>query len=199
MKKVLLATLLVLACMATAVAQNQDSVYHLGYYQNRNNAAGADQTVELINTGVVGVPTDANEGRLCANIYVFDANQEMEECCSCKITANGLKTLSVLNDLTQNPLTGFPAPDAGAIKIVTSIPAGSTCDETAVATATLSAGILGWGSHVKQPVAGTFITTEADLQLGTLSAREIAFLGQACGFVQYLGSGKGVCKCGIGG
>jgi hypothetical protein len=53
----------------------------------------------------------------CANIYVFDANQEMVACCSFRITPNGLLTLSVANNLTNNPVTSL-VPVAGDIKIV---------------------------------------------------------------------------------
>jgi hypothetical protein len=131
---------------------------------------------------------------------VFDTTQEMLECCHCPITANGIAELSVLNDLTQEPLTGFPAPDAGVIKVVSDI----RCNEQApVPYPTL----LGWATHIQQPTTGSFVTTEDSFKKAPLSSAvpdepvdpttsELLFLGQACSFVQYLGSGKGVCTCG---
>ncbi len=192
MKKALLITATILLVSIVAVAQAAP-IYQLNYYSNRNNAAGADQTLRVINPGVTGTPMSADEGRICADVYVFDSTQEMVECCSCKITANGLREFSVLNDLTQNPLTGFPAPNSGVIKIVSDL--NTNCNETAPVP---TSGLLAWQSHVQQPVTGTFVTTEDEYQAAPLTAEEQAFLGQACGFVQYLGSGKGVCKCGTG-
>ncbi len=197
MKKICLlaATLMLLTLAATA--QNpitNDSSFQLNYFSNRNNSAGADQALRIINDGLNGSPKSINEGRLCANIYVFDSTQEMIECCSCLITGNGMRTFSVLNDLTQNPLTGFPAPDSGVIKILGT--ADATCNETGPGTP--SPGLIAWQTHVEQPVIGTFITSVTQYGDGLLSRSEFTFLGQACGFVQYLGSGKGVCKCGTG-
>src|SRR5581483_11948916 len=70
------------------------NVYQLNYFSGRNNAAGADSFVRIINSGTNGDPLSSNEGKVCANIYMFDSTQEMLECCSCKLTANDLLTLS---------------------------------------------------------------------------------------------------------
>jgi len=51
-------------------------VYRLNYYANAPTRA-PDATVHIVN------PTAAT---LCADIYVFDANQNENECCSCPIT-----------------------------------------------------------------------------------------------------------------
>jgi hypothetical protein len=192
-KKLFLLTLIVVAVAAFAAAQTLPQ-YQLNYYSNRNNSAGADQFVRIINSGVTGTPLSPNHGTLCADIYVFDATQEMIECCHCPITANGLAELSILHDLTASPLTGFPAPNSGVVKIVTD--AYPNCNETAPAPVL---GMLAWGTHVQQPISGAFVTTEDEFLGSLLAADELAFLGQACSFVQYLGSGKGVCKCGSGG
>lgn len=79
----------------------------------------SDGTVRITNVGTSG-------GSLCADIYVFDPYQELAECCSCKITPDGLLTLSVSDNLTANTLTGVPL-SSGVVKIVSS----STCDATA--------------------------------------------------------------------
>jgi hypothetical protein len=174
------------------LAQTFD-VYQLNYYSNRNNAANADQTVRVVNPGTVGTPISTGHGTICADIYVFDATQEMIECCSCPITANGLLELSILNDLTQNPLTGFPAPGSGVIKIVSD--SRQNCNETAPIPTPM---LVAWGTHVQQPILGTFVTTEDEFAPAPLADDELGFLGQACAFVQYLGSGKGHCGCGSG-
>jgi hypothetical protein len=58
-------------------------------------------------------------GSLCANIYVFDDDQEMQECCSCPLTADSVQTFSVINNLTSNPQFSSPL-GVGVIKIVAS-------------------------------------------------------------------------------
>ena len=204
MKKFLALAVIVLSVAAIAAAQTPSigaSVYSLNYYSNRNNSAGADQVTRIINPGTVGTPISADEGTLCADLYVFDSTQEMLECCGCKVTANGILQLSILKDLMQDPLTGFPAPNSGVIKLVSAV-AGKTCDPTApVPVPTL----LAWQTHVQQPTSGTFVTTEDAFQPAPLNlvqdmpndprASELAFLAQTCSFVQYLGSGNGVCTC----
>ena len=201
MRKMSFAALLAVVMVSTAaVAQTTYSggVYMLNYYSNRNNQAGADATIRLVNPGTQGTPLQpAVEGTICADIYVFDASQEMIECCACRITANGILQFSLLNDLTQNPLTGFPAPNAGVIKVVSDDRAN--CNQTHPVPIQR---LLGWATHIQQPVTGTFVTTEDHFMDSILTAgggsqqSELDFLGQACSFVQYLGSGKGICKCG---
>lgn len=199
MKK-LVATVFALVIVATAAAADS---YQLNYYANRNNLPGLDQVTYIINPGTVGTPISTDEGTLCANVYVFDATQEMQECCSCSVTANGILQLSLLLDLTQNPLTGFPAPNSGVIKIVSSRATGLTCPAGTETHPIVVDGLLAWQSHVLQPVSGTYVVTEDGFKPSPLDTTsndpkvsEWAFLGQTCAFVQYLGSGKGQCTCG---
>ena len=203
MKKSFVLAAFVLLCSFAALAQvipcgapeavvaDPCNVYNLNYYSNRNNTALADSTTRIINPGTVGTPISPDHGTICADIYVFDSTQEMLECCSCPITANGILELSLLNDLMQNPLTGFPAPNSGVIKVVSDY--GANCDPTSPRPVP---ELLSWQTHTQQPVAGTFVTTEDEFQSAILTDQELGFLGQACAFVQYLGSGKGVCQCG---
>lgn len=184
----------VLALAAQVCFAQTSGVYQLNYYSNRNNSANADQVVRIVNPGTEGTPISTGHGTICADIYVFDATQEMVECCSCPITANGLLELSILQDLTQNPLTGFPAPSSGVVKIVSDN--SQNCNETAPVPTPM---LLAWGAHIQQPVLGTFVTTEDAFLPAPLADPELGFLGQACAFVQYLGSGKGICSCGTGG
>lgn len=186
-KKLMVLAMLIAAVAVTVSAQT----YQLNYYSNRNNAVGADQFVRIINDGEVGTPLSPTHGTICADIYVFDATQEMIECCHCPISANGLLELTLNKNLGQSPLTGFPGPDSGVIKIVADT--YPNCNETAPIPET---GLLAFGTHVQQPIAGTFVNTEDEFESAPLASAELGFLGQACSFVQYLGSGKGVCTCG---
>jgi hypothetical protein len=183
---------LVLGLAGSSHAQISD-VYQLNYYSNRNSSAGADQIIRVVNSGEQGSPLSINHGTVCADLYVFDAYQVMIECCSCRISANGMLELSVLHDLTANPLTGFPAPNNGVVTIVSDN--RQNCDETSPVPIP---GLIAWGTHLQQPLAGMFVTTQTEFMATPLSDVELGFLGQACSFVQYLGSGKGTCTCGTG-
>ena len=120
----------------------------------------------------------------------------MVECCACPITANALLALSVNNSLTANPLTSV-APASGVIKLVSTLPNGTSCDPTKAGV--LSPDFRSWASHLQQPTSGNYVTTEAPFAAAPLATGgtnvEEGFLPQACLFAQYLGTGKGVCAC----
>jgi hypothetical protein len=80
----------------------------------------------------------------------------MLECCSCPLSANDLLTLSVNNQLMQNPLTGFPAPSNGVIKIVSDYK--TKCNAEVLTNPNWQ--LLAFGTHIQQPVTGQFVTTE---------------------------------------
>jgi len=196
------AALLLIALAGTCMvfAQGISDVYQVNYFSNRLNSvnmtvvsdvARLDQTVRIINPGEQGTPLSAHHGTVCADIYVFDSNQEMSECCSCPITANGLLILSVNYDLTSNPLTGWPPPSDGVIKIVSDNQAN--CDPTSPVP---TPDIRAWATHLQAPSYNYLVTTEEEFPVAALQQDELSFLGQACSFVQFLGSGKGVCSCG---
>ena len=159
-------------------------------YFNRANAAsaGVDGTLRLVNPGAP--PRD-----MCAMIYVFDDSQEMNECCGCKISADGERTLSLLNDLTASTLTGKQL-TVGTIEIVPSNPTpNGQCNP---GSPTPNGLIPGWETNV-QGATGNFQITEIPTAINPLSAGEAQTLTNACGMIQTLGSGSGICSCGSGG
>ena len=150
--------------------------------------AGADGTIRLTNTGL----TDDN---LCAMLYVFDQNQELVECCGCTVTDSGLRTLSMLTDLTGNPVTGT-RPKAGVIKMVPSdATQNQTCDP---GTLNPKGVVLGWGTNLQYFSDGTSQVTENQFETAALSDGETTSLVNLCNAARRLGSGKGVCSCGSG-
>ena len=201
------AMIVIVVGQALAAAQTASDVYQVNYFGNRNNAAGFDQLVNITNPGVQGSPLSTGEGALCANLYVFAADQQMSECCSCPITADGLLTLSLNKSLTGNPLTSV-SPNSGVIKLLSTADA-PTCDPTATTvgllttaltnsdppTGSLAPDLRAWGTHLVQSTPGTLFTTETGFTAAPLSGDEAEFLPYTCRFVQYLGSGKGVCSC----
>ena len=184
-----LAIALVTLSLLTAglgVASAQD-VFKINYFSN-NAAPAPDATVRIDNPGLT-------YGNLCAMIYVFDADQQLSECCGCVETHNGLRTLSVRRDLTSNPLTGRVSTN-GVIKIVSAAINNSPCDPTSNVTPT--ANLRAWGTHIQNPVGTAFPITETEFSDSTLGATELANLQAQCAFVNILGSGQGICSCGTG-
>ena len=182
---ILVVALLVLG-IGSGIAMAQD-VYKLNYFSN--NVAGApDGTVRIDNPGLT-------YGNLCAMIYVFDADQQLSECCGCVETHNGLRTLSVKHDLTSNPLTGRVS-TTGVIKVVSAAVNNSPCDPTS--NVSPKANLRAWGTHIQNPVGAAFPITETEFSDSTLGATELANLQAQCAFIGILGSGYGICTCGIG-
>ena len=172
-------------CAAVLSAQAIDpDTYKVNYFAHANVSA-PDGTVRITNAGTSG-------GDVCADIYVFDPNQELSECCSCLITPDGLLTLSVDNDLTFNPLTGLFL-GTGMIKIISAAPTGGACPAPTAPKPT--AGVRAWATHIQ---AGD-VTTETPFTDSGLSAAELTRLGRECSAIQLVGSGSGVCDCGIDG
>ena len=171
------------------------TVYTVDYYANANTAGAPDATVRIINPGTTDDPaSNGKEARdLCALIYVFDANQEMSECCGCYISANGLLTLSVNKNLTSNPLLGTKL-QTGVIKIVSSTqkfnPLG--CDPTVIGP---MPSLRAWATHIQNKVGTAFPSTEGESQSAVLGAGEKADLAEDCKVLEELGSGAGMCTC----
>ncbi len=171
-------------------------VYFVDYYANANTPGAPDATVRVINPGTTDDPghvgTEAED--LCALIYVFDANQELSECCGCYVSPNALLTLSVNNNLTANPLLGSKL-KTGVVKIVSStenMTGVCGCDPTFInPTPTLRA----WATHIQNKVGTAYPITEGESQAATLGVGEATDLAEDCTVLKELGSGAGVCKC----
>jgi len=185
--------MLALALMlgGNALAQNvgDNSVYFTTYYANNIvSAAVPDATVRIINDG------DSSLNDLWASIYVFDDSQELTECCSCDITADGLLSESVKNDLTAAPLTGIH-PYRGVIKVISSSVPAAGPNFTNKPTA----GLRGWATHIQSFAnhnpfgAAPFYQTETTLADSNLTAPEELLLENLC-FFDHLLSGKN-CRC----
>jgi hypothetical protein len=160
-------------------------VFKVDYFSNANTAGAPDGTVRIDNPGTAA-------GNVCASIFVFDPYQEMSECCSCLVTPDGLRTLSVNTDLTKNPLTGVVL-STGVIKIVSTIPVAGACPLPTVVNSTPA--IRAWVTHIQN---GTYSITETNATDATLSLNEVTNLQRDCTAIKLDGSGHGVCTCGSG-
>jgi hypothetical protein len=170
-----------------AFAQGDNSVYFTTYFAN-NVAAAPDGTVRFINDG------DAAGADLWASIYVFDDSQELTECCSCDITADGVLSESVKNQLTANPLTGIK-PVRGVIKVISSSVYAGGPNFTNKPTA----GLRGWATHIQSASnrypngPAPYSQTETAFADSNLVAGEEALLENLCMY-DHLLSGK-ECTC----
>ncbi len=189
-KKVALCTAAVaaFALAFSSGARAQDNPFALGYYSSANTAGAPDGTLRLVNDGNVSDATPA--GDLCASIYVFDNQEELQECCSCKITPNGYLALGVNTQLTANPLTGRKL-TRGVIKVVSSNTRSGICDPT---NDSPHIGIRGWLTHIEK-VGTAFQVSVEDLKDSSFGANEEADLVEDCQVAIELGSGQGVCSC----
>jgi trimeric autotransporter adhesin len=160
----------------------------VNYYSYINaTKSGTDGTLQLINTGLTS-------GNLCAMVYVFDQQEELNECCGCTISTDGMRTLSLLNDLTANTLTG-KKPRAGEIKVVPSDPTQNP--QCNAGFLTPSGELSGWETN-PQVSAGTIQITETPSKVVAMEPNEASYLQNLCGYLQKLGSGSGTCSCGTG-
>jgi len=186
-KTLLVAVAIVGIAIIGAGAASAQDVYKVNYFSN-NAAPAPDATVRIDNPGLT-------YGNLCAMIYVFDADQQMTECCGCVETHNGLRTLSVRSNLTSNPLTGVVS-RTGVIKVVSAAVNNSPCDPTS--NVTPKANLRAWVTHIQNAVGTAWPITETESSDSTLGATELANLQAQCAFVNILGSGQGICSCGTG-
>jgi hypothetical protein len=193
-----------------AHAQTPDDVFSVNYFSNAHSRLLPDETVRIIN------PTGQT---LCANIYVFDSNQNLNECCSCPITHNGLRTLSVNNDLTDNPPPGTAPLTGGVIKLLSTIPKlcgdptfnGGSTDSVGIALKLAFPTLRAWITHV-QVLRYLLITipgiTEEEFAISpllslpdSLPEDELDNLIPACKKAQVTNANgvvTGVCSCGTG-
>jgi len=160
----------------------------VSYFSRVNSvASGIDGTLELANPGFM-------TGDTCAMVYVFDQQQELNECCGCTLSFNGMRTLSLLNDLTANTLTG-KEPSAGVIEVVPATPGqNGICDPGSPSPNSM---LTGWETNV-QGTTGAYQLTEIPLGTVPLASVQAQVLATQCSVLERLGEGKGVCSCGSG-
>ena len=217
MKRILTIALSITATAALGFAQSGttqatlDSTLQTRY---ASNLANADSEVIMTNTGADGaggalaplsVGTASNvTGAICVNVYTLDPGEELESCCSCPVTPDGLVSLFVKANLLLNPLFPGPAPSSVVIKLYATVPAtGPTgCAGSAANTLAVAApGLAAWGTttHVipgnQSGATGAAVATETPFTPSTVSASEILKLQQTCEIaVNGAASGAGICS-----
>ena len=174
------------------LAQVPDA-YQVNYAANLNVG---DSVVNLVNAGSNDgfSPT----GDICANVYVYNPNEEPISCCYCRLTPNALRHLSANNDLRNNPLIAEPVPNSIVIKLYATVPVNNACNAAAPGAA--APGLRAWRTTLHAGPLG-YTPTENAFSPATLSAGELGKLTAVCAFTQQFGTGHGVCNnaCALGG
>lgn len=173
------------ALLSTMVlAQGTGDVFQVGYAAN---LAAGDSVVNLTSAGTEGGFDPA--GDICANVYVFAEDQQLIACCTCPLTPNHLKTLSVQKDLISNTLTpGVPI----GVTIAVFASTDKVCNAAAI-LATGASGLRAWGTTLHAAPGGGFAVTEVPYSPADVSPTEFRKLVDYCGFIQANGSGFGIC------
>jgi len=178
-----------------------DAPFQVRYASNLNFG---DSYINIQNDGANGAPLlgpglGGAVGNICVNVYAFDTAEEMVSCCSCNITPDQTKSLSVQRDILSNTATGV-VPTSLTIKLLATLAgtggSSSSCTNAAssVNTATIVAGMAAWGTTLHStPVTGSYATTETAFTPGTLSAGELAHLANTCSNMIGNLSGFGIC------
>jgi uncharacterized repeat protein (TIGR01451 family) len=177
--------------------------FQVNYTSNLNVG---DSFVDITNTGAGGAGLGSGAsasitGSICANVFVFDASEEILSCCSCPVTPNGLVSLSALADLVSNPLTNA-GHNSIVIKLLATAPVAGSCNNSALLAGgpALALGMAAWGTALHANNASSYSVTETPFTGSSLSAGEFARLAYSCGVVANVGSGFGVCNsCRLGG
>lgn len=212
-----LAALVVLPVLlaATAAHAQRTDAFYINYFANAQlGTPSQDDKVRIIDTNVTGNP-------LCANLYIFDEFQEMQECCGCPVSAGGRLDLSV-DGLTWNPVsdfvqTGVPGTPSllyrGVIHIASTnseiIPlaglnpaiygpcAGSiaaVCDPTGFLYPTvLVPSLRSWTTHLENYAVDFGYVTETRFERTDEPDADLGALQEQCFNRRTTGSGRGNC------
>lgn len=179
-----------------------DSPFQVKYAANLNIG---ESYFDLANTGangasLLGPGFGGASGNICANVYAFDAGEELISCCSCLITPDQTVNLGANRDLTVKTLTGV-TPTSITVKLLSTLAGGdgtgTSCTNSAatVTSATLAYGLSAWGTTLHaMPTASRYDTTETPFIGSGLSPGELASIGARCSSILGNGSGFGICN-----
>ncbi len=162
-----------------AFAQVNTSPYSVQFFRAAQALNGDVESVDIVD------PAPSN---LCANIYVVTPDEELQECCSCKLTPDQLIEIPIY-DLTQNAANGTTV-NNGAIKLISStVPSSGACNAGTVTPASVLAAWKVIGAQVGIEVS------DNQFLPATLSTAEENSLVSTCSGIQQYDSGAGICKC----
>ncbi len=192
--------------------------FQIRYTSNLNLG---DSFINITNDGQSASAMVANAtsstGNICVGVYFFDPNEELQSCCACEVTPNGLISLSVKANNTNNLTSELPNSEVvkllawsatststatdtifGPGSPINPTPGASVCN--AASPGIFAVGMRAWGTALHAVPSG-FTVSETGFSRAMLSLSEYNRLTTSCSFNQYAGSGNyGQCKgCQSGG
>jgi len=179
-----------------------------GYGGPGHSGGAGDQLIRIVNPSH---DSTVQKGTLCAMIYVFDDNEQMQACCGCAVTPDGLRTLSVINDATANFGVRGGNLTAGVIGIIANDPNFENINDLpfgSLANRGINfSGLWGcdpWESHA-ETMAPAFPSTSFTTSVSTeefapsqLDSTELSNLSGTCLLTIQNSSTAGACTCGSG-
>ena len=185
------------------IMDEASGVFQLKYF-NTNYGSGQITISNAGSSSSGSDPSNDATGTLCANFYSFDPNEEMQTCCACPVTPNGLSSLNINEDILAQNLIVNPS-SAITVKVLFTSKAGQNsggiCDPTRVTTFSLAKGGLAWGANLRNvtfqgsPPVAVKAVTETKFTNAELSAAELTKLATYCQYIKILGSQvTGICK-----
>jgi hypothetical protein len=188
-----------------------------------------DSYIDITNSGQSGRPnlfagtTAATGGAICANVYVFAADEQLMECRSCAVTPNESVELSVQRDMIPNVIEPQLPINGITLALVATIPVANSCNGSAYQSGgfgvglfpedgtlearpgispVLAPGMAAWGSTVHVNTSSTpptYQVTETPFERKPLQDNEANRMAFLCSFMQANGGGAGICHgCTVG-
>src|SRR5208282_766609 len=183
-----------------------------GYGGPGHSGGNGDGLVRVVDVG--NYEANTATGDLCINFYVFDDDQEMQECCSCPTTADEVNIFTTINELTSNPQFSSPL-GVGVIKIVGSNDAfgcingsatgGTLATAGSIQPTWLAEGLEAWINHTESIASNNpgfkppfgFVTTNSveKCEHAPIDLAELTILTNECSNIELRASGRGICSC----
>jgi hypothetical protein len=210
-----------------AAAESEESGVELQSYFSNANTTGGQAFVNIVaplEGNATGSTPALTRGETCAMIYVFDTAQNLQSCCGCPITADGLLTLQISVNLAPNVVGSEGLLMDGSIRILSTLPnaspplpgdslfpgefcdpalTGASCCDPAARlngnTVTTANELTAWSSHIQnsQITESEFLVD--DPTVGNIPGEppgpELTSLPETCAAITQLGTGFGTCTC----
>ena len=198
---------LAVACLSVGIASAQTlpaDTYQVSYYSGAF-APIPSATLHIVNPGTAVTAINRNgaplNGNLCADIFVFNNDEQAVECCACQLTPDSERTLSIRGNLLSNPVNADNETPDGVLKIVSTRPVNGLCPlPTGDRPLTPAAGLRAWATHIQTQGADPvrYVETEEEFAPAPLTGFEWEFAELQCSAIVTSGSRAGICSCGYG-
>jgi hypothetical protein len=181
-----------------AIVSGSAVLVTLDTYQVRHfTLDSGDGIINITNAGTLD-GTDKT-GSICVNVYAFAPTEEIVSCCACRVTPNGLVSLSLKNDIMNNTLYAAFVQNSVTVALFATAAGSGACNAATQPTPTnLARGMKAWATTLhtlsvqgSQPFRGHSETPFAPAEF---SVTEYQKLTSYCNFIQLIYSGRGQCK-----